>query len=330
MTKLFLIQPVGETSYGQLDKPVNYKPPFLTGLTNQKKITIRDKHSGKVVSEIVGLFYQDGGLWGLSKDDLDLNNRGVSPIFRDIKLKEFEDYIEPISAKVESIDIVDNPRNHETFLYNSATVIDETNNDGDGNLGETGDLKEQIGALKTEVNNAKKAEEAVRNKLKIKETEYNDLKNKYDGIKTKFKTYEDKEANTVEVKAVNLANGDEELEKLYKEMSLEHLKVLESKKQAEIDEKIKNKSQELAADNEDLAKVLQKLSLEDINSIEKANKKWDEDLAEKYSNDTGYRGAGSGHRNGYNAQGSGGQDNRTEEEKQKEIDEKYNEFKDDI
>lgn len=308
MTKLFLIQPVGETTYGHLNKPVNNKPHFLTGLTNQKKIPIRDEHSGKIVSEIVGLFYQDGGLWGLSKDKLDLKNRGVSPIYKDIKIKEFEDYIEPISANIESVDIVDNPRNHETFLYNSATVIDETNNQGGDNLGNEGNLLEQIGALKTEVNNSKKAEEAVKGKLTAKENEYNNLKTKYDALENKYKNYESKEANSVEAKAIKLAEGDEDLEKLYKEMSLEQLNVLESKKQVEIDTQVEEKSKELAQEDEDLTKILSKLSLEDLDILEKANKKWDEELAEKYANDTGYRGAGAGQRNGYNANGSRGQD----------------------
>lgn len=304
MTKLFLIQPVGETSYGHLDKPVNNKPHFLTGLTNQKKIPIRDEHSGKIVSEILGLFYQDGGLWGLSKDELDLKNRGVSPIYKDIKIKEFEEYIEPISANIESIDIVDNPRNHETFLYNSATVIRNGDNNGDGSLGETGDLKEQIGALKIEVNNAKQAEQAVKGKLRDKENEYNTLKTKYEGLKTKFEGYENKEANTVEAKAVKLADGDEELEKLYKEMSLEQLNVLESKKQEEIDVQVEEKSKELAQKNEDLAKVLNKLSLEDMEIIEKANEKWDEELAEKYANDTAFKGAGIGQNGRENTTGN--------------------------
>ncbi len=307
MTKPYLIQPVGEVEYGHLNKPVRYTPSFLASLTNQNKISSRGYHNGNVVNEVTGLYYKDGGLYATFKEEFD-KNTGISPVFNVTKYKEFEDYIEPIVAKIESIDYEQNPRNKETFLYNGATVIDETNNQGGDNLGNEGNLLEQIGALKTEVNNSKKAEEAVKGKLTAKENEFNELKTKYDNLETKFKSFADKEANTVESKAIKLAEGDDDLEKLYKEMSLEQLKVLESKKQVEIDTQVEEKSKELAQEDEDLTKILSKLSLEDLNILEKANKKWDEELAEKYANDTGYRGAGAGQRNGYNANGSGGQD----------------------
>lgn len=329
MTKLFLIQPVGETSYGHLDKPVNNKPHFLTGLTNQKKIPIRDEHSGKLVSEIVGLFYQDGGLWGLSKDELDLKNRGVSPIYKDIKIKEFEDYIEPISANIESIDIVDNPRNHETFLYNSATVIDETkNNNGGIHMGD--ELIKRVGALEQEVDTQKKRADALKIKLDKANADLTTAKNDNETLKDKLKKYDDKEANSVESLAVKLAKGDEEKEAIYKKMAIEDLNILEAKEQSKIAKDIEVKSDEMAHGNEDLAKILKKLSLDDLNNLEKANEEWDKELIEQQSNDTGYRGAGAGQRNGYNHNGSGGQDNRTEEETQKEIDEKFNEFKDNV
>ena len=304
MTKSFLIQPVGETSYGHLDKKVKSNPSFLTGLTNQKKISIRDEHSGKIVSEILGLYYQDGGLYGVSKDDIDLTNRGISPVYKNIKIKEYDDYLELISATIESVDIVDNPRNHETFLYNSATVIEDNTNKEENIMGESNDYIKRIGALETEVNATKDAEKAVREQLTAKESEYDSLKKEYDSLKTKHENYETKEANTVEAKAIKLANGDTDLETVYKGMSLDQLKILEDKKDSEIAEEIKTQAEELANGNEELEKVLLKLPLEDLETYKKSNEEWDQELAKLYENDTGFRGAGAGQNNGYNPNGT--------------------------
>lgn len=329
--KPILIATVGELEYGQLDKPVRYTPEFLTSLTNQKKIAIRDKHSGTILTEVVDLYYQDGGLYGITKDNIDIRNRGISPIFKDIMINEHDEYIEPITAKMESADVVKNPRNLDTFLYNSAsvTVVNDKPLGGD-DLGNEAELNKQIGVLQTEVNNAKKAAKKAKELLQTKENEYNELKIKYDGLETKYKGFADKEANTVESLAVKLADGDESLETVYKDMTLDQLKVLESKKQSEIAEEITNKSKELAQEDEDLANVLNKLSLEDLETLEKANSEWDTDLAEKYKNDTGFKGAGAGQKNGYNGTGSKKPPEKSEEEIQKEINENYEKFKETV
>lgn len=322
MSKLFLIQAVGELEYAHLDKPVRYTPEFYTGLTNQKKITMRDEHSGEIVTEVTGLFYQDGALWASTKDDIDVKNRGFSPIFKDPLVKEYDDYIEPVSAKIKSIDIVDNPRQHETFLYNSSSVVNDKKEGDD--LADK-DTYEKMGALQLEVDNAKKAERAAKDKFKKKEEEYNnlkttkdeeydDLKTKYDDLKSKHNGYVEKEATTLEEKAIALADGDEELEAAYKTMTLEQLKVMEAKKKAKISAKIETKSKELAVDNEDLAKVLNKLPLEDLEIIEKANHDWDKDLAEKYPNDRPFKGAGANQRNGYNKDGTKDKEKKPEDD----------------
>jgi hypothetical protein len=294
--KPFLIQPVGETEYGHLDKKVNYTPSFLTSLTSQKKIPIRDKHNGKIINEVVKLFYSDGGLYGYSKKELELNNKGVSFILKKPFIKEYDDNIELTKATITSVDVVDNPRNTETFLYNSAAVIeDKSNNNGDYLMGEeTKEYIKRIGALETEVNSIKSSEQSVLEQLKTKTNDYDTLKSDYDTLKTKFETYENKENDTIESLAIELAEGDEELEAINKKMDLESLKVLKAKKEAKINTEIETKSKELASDNEELAKVYNKLTLEDLTVLENADVEWDKDLIEKYPNDRPFRGAGIG------------------------------------
>ena len=272
--KPVLIQPVGPVDYSHLDKPVHFTPEFLAGLTGKHSFDVHNEHHGPLITTTTELFYMDGGLYAIFNDEIDTKNKGFSTRFDAKELIEYEDHYEPLKCPILSIDQSVNPRNMETFLYNSSTIVTNAINDSenkkednmtkeDNNLTDgndtapsTSNKDEKIGALKYETNNHKDKINLLKKDLKTKEDEL-----------------------------TNVKSDKEKLEENNKKLS-DELKIFQDAEKA----KTEQLAQELAGKNETLLETYKKLTLEDLEKIKTANEKHDKYIAEKISKDRPYKG----------------------------------------
>lgn len=195
-----------------------------------------DEHDKKVIGELENFVYKDGNLQVKPPEGLELKNKGLSPVFKDLDLVEYDDYFLPISGYLKEVGLTTSPRTY--ILYNSIKKPE------DDNLGDKSEVleaalkkqqeqQEEIGILKSQLKNANKSVEdkkELENKIKELENKEKESEKEIKNLKTKAENYDKIENKKKEELVKELAGEDEELKTKLEEMSLENLEFFKEHK----------------------------------------------------------------------------------------------------
>ena len=178
----------GEFDYSDsgIDKPVHYTVDNLIDIASRtSKINITNQHDKHdVVGEMSNFIVEDGLLKADEPNNLELKGMGFSPVF-EFDLVDMGAYYVPKNIIMTEIGYTDNPRTK--IVYNSIEVSNGERQMEDKQLRDALDnnkkLNEDIGVLKSQINQLKKA-----NKDKDKEIEQ--IKSSYSDSDAKLKEYD--------------------------------------------------------------------------------------------------------------------------------------------
>jgi DNA repair exonuclease SbcCD ATPase subunit len=221
-----------------LEKPVKFTEEFLKEIAaTTGSVDVTDEHTKKVLSRVYNFVYKDGSLQVKPPKNLDLKDKGLSPVFDGLNLVEYDKYYLPISGYLKEVGLTATPRSH--ILYNSIEKPKEDDNLGDKSevlekaLEKQQEQQEEIGILKSKLNSANKTVEEkqkLEKELKELEKEKKDNEKKIEDLEEKAKKYDKIEAKEKEELIKELAGEDEELKKELEDMPLEKLKFFKEHK----------------------------------------------------------------------------------------------------
>ena len=309
--KPILVQPVGKIEYPQLNKPVHITPEFLASLTGKHTLDVHNEHNGPKITETTELFYMDGGLYALFKDKIDTKNKGFSALFDAQEMIEYDDHYEPIKAPILNIDQSSNPRNIETFLYNSGTIIKKDNNED--NHGKNKSDKEDDDMTQKEDNHDKTTDTSVKDeKIGALKYETNNHKDKINLLTKDLKSKEEELAS--------VQSDKEKMEEENKKL-VEKVEAYEKAKK----EKAEQLARELAGKDETLLETYKKLDINDLENIKIANEKHDKYVADKLAKENPHKGVPGSV--GADQEDSKGKQKEKEKDPEKWSREKYEEHK---
>ena len=167
-----------------IDKPVKYSINNLIEVASRTpNVKITKEHTKEVIGEMSNFIVENGLLKAEVPNGLELKNMGFSPVF-EFDLEDFGDYYIPKNIVMKEIGYTANPRSK--IVYNSIQV---RNNDmsEDRQLRDSLDankrLNEDIGVLKSQINQLKKAN-------KEKDKEIQQIKDSYSDNDAKLKEYD--------------------------------------------------------------------------------------------------------------------------------------------
>lgn len=181
--------------------------------------------------------YKDGILQVKPPEGLELKNKGLSPLFKDLDLVEYDDYFLPISGYLEEVGLTTSPRTY--ILYNSIKKSEEDDNLGDKSevleaaLKKQQEQQEEIGVLKSKLKTSNKSVEEkqeLEKKLKEAEKEKKETEKEIKAYKEKAEKYDAIEKKKKEELIKELAGDDEELQKELEDMHLEKLEFFKEHK----------------------------------------------------------------------------------------------------
>ena len=167
-----------------IDKPVKYSVQNLLDVASRtSKINITNEHSKEVIGEMSNFIVEDGLLKAEEPNGLELKGMGFSPVFQ-FDLEDYGDYYIPKNIIMKEIGYTANPRSR--IVYNSIKVRNSEMSE-DRQLRDALDtnkkLNEDIGVLKSQIKQLKKANQD-------KEKEIKEIKDSYSGNDEKLKEYE--------------------------------------------------------------------------------------------------------------------------------------------
>lgn len=168
-----------------IDKPVRYDVNNLIEVASRtSKINVTDEHKKDVLSEMSNFIVKDGMLMADEPNNLELKGMGFSPVFK-FDLIDMGDYYSPSNIEMTEIGYTKTPRSH--IVYNSITVANEDRQMDDKQLRQTLDenkkLNEEIGVLKSQINQLKKSNQE-------KDKEIKEIKDSYSDVDSKIKEYD--------------------------------------------------------------------------------------------------------------------------------------------
>ena len=180
----------GDVSYQDvgIDKPVHYNVQNLIDVASRTpNVNITKEHSDEVLGVMSNFIVEDGLLKAEEPNNLELKGMGFSPVF-EFDLVDMGEYYVPKNIFMKEIGFTKTPRSH--IVYNSIEVANEGNAMSDSQLRDALDnnkkLNEDIGVLKSQIKQLKKANtEKDKEIQKIKDT-YSDTDEKlkeYDSLK---------------------------------------------------------------------------------------------------------------------------------------------------
>lgn len=176
----------GEFDYSDtgIDKPVKYSIENLLEVASRTpKVNITKEHTKEVIGELSNFIVEDGLLKAEEPDNLELSGMGFSPVF-EFDLVDFGEYYVPKNIYMKEIGYTANPRSR--IVYNSIQVRNN-NMSEDKQLRDSLDankrLNEEIGVLKSQISQLKKAN-------KEKEGEIRKIKDSYSDNDAKLKEYD--------------------------------------------------------------------------------------------------------------------------------------------
>lgn len=196
-----------------------------------------DEHTTKVIGMVDTFVYRDGSLQVKPPEGLDLKGKGISPVFDEMNLAEYDEYYLPITGYLKEVGLTATPRSH--ILYNSIKKPEEDDNLGDKSevleraLEKQQEQQEEIGILKSKLKSANKTVEEkqkLEKDLKDLEKEKKDNEKKIKDLEDKAKKYDELEGKKKEKLIKELAGDDEELKKELEDMPLEKLQFFKEHK----------------------------------------------------------------------------------------------------
>ena len=174
----------GEFNYEDagIDKPVRYDVNDLIEVASRTpNVNITKEHSKEVLGVMSNFIVKDGLLMADEPNNLELKGMGFSPVF-EFDLMDMGDYYAPKNILMKEIGYTENPRTQ--IVYNSIEVVNEMD---DKQLRDALDtnkrLNEDIGVLKSQIKQLKKANQE-------KEKEIKEIKDSYSASDDKLKEYE--------------------------------------------------------------------------------------------------------------------------------------------
>ena len=175
----------GEYDYKDsgIDKPVKYTVQNLLDVASRtSKINITNEHSKEVIGEMSNFIVEDGLLKAEEPNNLELSGMGFSPVF-EFDLKDMGDYYVPTNIVMSEIGFSKTPRSK--IVYNSIEVRNSEMEDKQlrDALDTNKRLNEDIGVLKSQIKQLKKANQD-------KEKEIKEIKDSYSGNDEKLKEYD--------------------------------------------------------------------------------------------------------------------------------------------
>ena len=175
----------GEYDYKDsgIDKPVKYTIQNLLDVASRtSKINITNEHSKEVIGEMSNFIVEDGLLKAEEPNNLELSGMGFSPVF-EFDLKDMGDYYVPTNIVMSEIGFSKTPRSK--IVYNSIEVRNSEMEDKQlrDALDTNKRLNEDIGVLKSQIKQLKKANQD-------KEKEIKEIKDSYSGNDEKLREYE--------------------------------------------------------------------------------------------------------------------------------------------
>lgn len=184
---MITIWKTGDFDYSDsgINKPVRYSVNDLINIASRtSSINVTDEHERKVLSEMSNFIVEDGLLKAQEPNNLELSGMGFSPVF-EFDLIDMGDYYAPQNIIMTEIGYTKTPRSH--IVYNSISVANEDNKMSDTQLRDALDnnkkLNEDIGVLKSQIKQLKKANSE-------KDKELKDLRESYSDTDSKLKEYE--------------------------------------------------------------------------------------------------------------------------------------------
>ena len=175
----------GEFNYEDagIDKPVKYDVNDLIEVASRTpNVNITKEHSKEILGVMSNFIVEDGLLKAEEPNNLELKGMGFSPVF-EFDLVDMGDYYSPKNILMKEIGYTANPRTQ--IVYNSIEV--ENSEMDDKQLRDALDtnkrLNEDIGVLKSQIKQLKKANQE-------KEKEIKEIKDSYSSNDDKLKEYE--------------------------------------------------------------------------------------------------------------------------------------------
>lgn len=223
----------GEFDYSDadIDKPVRYTVENLIEVASRtSEVEITNEHNDdEVIGVMDNFIVKDGLLRAKEPQNLELSGMGFSPVF-EYNLVDMGDHYEPTDIKMTKIGYTKSPRSR--IVYNSIIVPNSEGNKMDDTqlrdaLDTNKKLNEEIGSLKSQINQLKK-------NIEEKENEINSIKESYKDIDDKIKEYDSlKEIETQYNSLISsqkddlihqIAGDDKELAESIKDYSIAQLK----------------------------------------------------------------------------------------------------------
>lgn len=196
-----------------------------------------DEHDKEVIGELENFVYLDGTLQVQPPENLEIKDKGISPVFDDMNLVEYDEFYLPISGYLKEVGLTATPRSH--ILYNSIKKSEEDDNLGDKSevleaaLKKQQEQQEEIGVLKSKLKTSNKSVEEkqeLEKKLKEAEKEKKETEKEIKAYKEKAEKYDAIEKKKKEELIKELAGDDEELQKELEDMTLEKLEFFKEHK----------------------------------------------------------------------------------------------------
>ena len=174
----------GEFNYEDagIDKPVRYDVNNLIEVASRTpNVNITKEHSKEVLGVMSNFIVEDGLLKAEEPNNLELKGMGFSPVF-EFDLVDMGKYYTPKNILMKEIGYTKTPRTQ--IVYNSIEVVNEMD---DKQLRDALDtnkrLNEDIGVLKSQIKQLKKANQE-------KEKEIKEIKDSYSSSDEKLKEYD--------------------------------------------------------------------------------------------------------------------------------------------
>jgi len=227
---------INYTDHG-LDKPVKITEDFLRNIAAvTSSVELTDEHKKEVIGQIENFTYQDGSLQIQKPEDIDIQDKGISPVF-ELNLVSYDDHYLAIDGILREAGLTSTPRNH--ILYNSILNPEEDDDMGDMNetlrkaLEREQEQQETIGQLKAQLqsaSNSLKEKQDLETKLRDAEKAATDNQKTIDELKKKADAYDNIEKEKKEALIKELVGDDENLGKELEDLSYEKLKFLKESK----------------------------------------------------------------------------------------------------
>ena len=220
----------GEYDYSDagINKPVRYTIDNLIEVASRTPIVdITKDHTKEVIGEMFNFVVEDGLLKASEPNNLELKGMGFSPVFN-FDLVDMGSYYTPKNISMKEIGFTKTPRSH--IVYNSIEVSNGDRTMDDKQLRDTLDtnkkLNEEIGTLKSQIKQLKKANTEKDKQITEIKAQYSDVDDKlkeYDSLKKIESNYNNLISSKKDDLIHQIVGDDKEKASVLQEWSIEQL-----------------------------------------------------------------------------------------------------------